>query len=506
MKREKASLAVREEGNEAPDASGAGLGSKEHGPEESSTAIRAALRRELKHHPPGSIDTAIKRSEGYLNKFCRGDSTVSIDLLLLTLERMGVSPGRFFANALAAPRTRDAALEDLARHGRLASGLERIERVARRLAREAQDESPSTPAPANSTEPTALLEQVLGCGIQEQRRRLRTARRYRTAAFARGYLEHLDARRYDRPREAARTAQIVALKLVPELPAPPAERLALELEALGVYASAQRMLGQFATAARALHIALRLARQANHGRLVAKLLQRAAYVLSDHARFDEAMEILDEAMVIYFDLEARLELGMVLVDRGFISNYKGEYEAAIKYLRRGLAIVTKEPECRPRTIVAGHQVLALAFRNAGDLEQADTSLVQAVDQFRDQGDINWAKLVWLHGDIAFARGTFSQAEYRFRQAKAVFDGTQSPDSALVSLDLARALLAQNKLVQANELAVQFAEYLRLFGRSKVISAAVTAFVRTALEGQVSMGRIEQLQRKIRGTLAQTKRP
>ena len=458
--------------------------------EESANAIRMALRALLRRHKPKAIDAAISRSVGYLNKYCRGDSRIPIDVLLSTLCVMGVDPGRFFANALNTPRERDRALQDIAGGGAIAPGLAAIEKATAQL--------PGGEPPIyqrGKVSPEQWVERVAACGVVEQRRRLRTAQRYRHPAFARAFLEHLDALRYDRPQEAARTAQVVATYLVPMVGGPPAERLALQLEAIGIYASAQRMLGLFATAARALRFALQLARDEPLPEMTAKLLQRSAYLLSDHALFTEAMELLDEAVVIYFDLQSELGLGMVSVDRGNMHYYQGEYKQAISVLSRSLDLLQADGPVIRRNRAAAYQILACCYQGLGDLDSTEKMLAESVRNAEREGEINKAKILWQVGAVALEKGFPAQAEKHLRQAQAILADRSTTDRALVALDLSRALVATGKSREAYEVALSMTEFLGPRRENKILDAALGRHLRNVLEGRLEskdLGKVRNL--------------
>ncbi|MCP3915423.1 MAG: hypothetical protein GY711_07700, partial [bacterium] len=214
-------------------------------------------------------------------------------------------------NALGTRVANDALLEDLERFGEIDSRLAAIEKATVEIE---LTEPPCRALPAIDVE--AMLAGVLACNGKEQRRRLGDTKRYRHPAFVAAYLEHLDDLRYDDPQQARLNVCVVAVKLIPKLPGPQRERIALQLKAIGVYAAVHRQKGEYATAARALRRALAAARAHGLKRTVGDLLQGAAYVLSAHGRYSDSMVLLDEALVIFYDLRSQAGRGRVQVDRG----------------------------------------------------------------------------------------------------------------------------------------------------------------------------------------------
>ena len=372
--------------------------------------VQTALDDELAKHwgRIGSIEAAVSRSEGYLRKFCRGNRTIPLDLLLESLQALGVDPATFFAKALGTRIDPDGFLRDLEQPGREAPALIKIEKATFKM--EAGDAQASArPPAAGSGRAGELVARMAGCTVKEQRRRLRTAARYRTREFAGVYLAHLDARRYDDPKAVAKLVEVVAIELVPAIPGPRRERLALQCRAIVLFAAAHRLLGGFPTALRAARFALELARKHSLEHETAKVLQRSAYLLADHGQFQQALILLREAFEIQFDLGARAEMGRVMTDRSFMMMSLGDHRASVRASERALELLPGIcPELR-QCYLATYQSLAYGCEQLGDLEGAEKWLAEAIDVFEEEGGINWAKLIWHQGRIAYARGDYAAA-------------------------------------------------------------------------------------------------
>ncbi len=461
---------------------------------ENARRIREVLGSELdkRQGQLGKINAAIGRGEGYLRKVARGSTSITVDLLLASLQTMGIDAGRFFANALQTRVHKEAVLEELERFGEIHPRLERIKEATARL----EASEPPAPAP-EPVDVEAMLAGFLECRGTEQRRRLGHAEKYRHPAFAAAYLEHLDALRYDDPKEARQNAEAVAVRLVPRLPGPQSERLALQLEAIGVYASALRQVGRFAMAARALRGALAVARRYGLRQCLAELLQRAAYVLSSHARHTDAMELLDEALAICFDLGSEVGLGRVQVDRGIQRFYLGEVRPAMAALEQALELLHGDSPRDSRNRLVAHQALAHCLHKLGDLEGAEAAAARAVAESKRAGQLYRAYLLWDHGSLALERDACEVAEKRLREAFELFGGTRDPNRALVALDLTKALVAQGKALEAVALAASMTEYLTAYHGNRYAEAAVSELVRTAVEGRLSLAAIERAREELR---------
>ncbi|MCP3957414.1 MAG: hypothetical protein GY719_06145 [bacterium] len=461
--------------------------------EENASRILSALDAELKrrHGHIAGADAGISRSEGYLARVRRGKTEITIDRLLKTLELIDVEPGLFFVNALRTPVSRDAVLKGLQVDGKVLAGLHRIEKATIAL-----EQAPDETERATGGDPGQLVARVAACGDKEQWRRLKNTTKYRTALFAAAFLDHLDSLRYDDPSAAARRAQTVALHFVPSLRCGRLRRLALQLTAIGVYASARRMTGSYATAARGLVFALDMAKRHGLATVAADLLQRAAYLLSDHGRFAEAMMLLDEALVIYFDAGSESDLGRVLVDRGHMFNYLGNYQAAIRAFSRALLHLKGDDPKMRRNQLAACMNRAISHRSLGDLDGMERSLEEALSYCGREGSINEAKVVWELGNVAMEGGAYALAETHFRSAYALFEREKTNDRIPLTLDLTKALVCQNQMGAAAGVALGMAQFLKNYRANSLLRAALTEFLRLVLAGQLSLPKVEELRAKV----------
>ncbi len=465
--------------------------------EECARRIRRALRAELDKRwgQLGAINAAIGHDNRYLTKVCLGVFPIRLDELLRALEIMAVDTGRFFANALGTPVDNDLLLEDLERLGEIDDRLEGIERATVQL----ELSEPLGPAPSIG-DVEELVSEMVACNFREERRRLGNTQKYCHPAFAAAYLEHLDALRYDDRRAACRNAGVVAVKLIPRLPGSRRERIALQLKAIGIFASAHRQKEDCATAARAIRFALALARSHGLKQTSAELLQRGAYVLSGTGRYRDAMKLLDEALVIVFDLDSQAGLARVQVDRGSHLYYLGEYRDAIAILEHALTLLPGESGDAGRNRLVGHQVLGRCFYRLGDVERAETAVAKAVAHSESAGKLYRASLLWDHGVIALERRSYDVAEERLRAAFQLFERLKDSSKALVALDLTKTLVLRGRNLEAVGLAATTADYLATFRGNRVAEAAVSEVMRTVVEGRISLDVVESVQEKLRSEL------
>ncbi len=467
--------------------------------EEARTRILEALRNEIRTNHWGQIgnkEALLGRSGGYFSKIHKRSFTISLDILLRALDIFDLDPQSFFGQALDIVSTPEHFLAELEHQGEMEPALQRIVRVTRTLEREPGDETVQekewSQAPAE-----ALVADVTGSPRAQQRRTLRSARKLRHSAFAQAYLDHLDALRYRRPKEAARLAETVATELVPRLRCPRERRLSLQCRAIGVFGSSHRMMEGFPTAARATRFALDLARKHELAPSTAELLQRGSYVLSDYGLFNHALLLLREALEIYFDRELRFGIGKTLVDRGIMFHYAGSYQNAVRALRRALDYFPERGAGLERNLQAVHYHLALVYTSLGDFDEAESWLREVSDTFAAAGGIPGARLVWHQGKILFAKGEHQAAEKLFRQACEVFENRGDPDGVLASLDLLKALLARGQAQEAQRIAVEMVTPLRRYRGRRIDEETWNEFVQAGLDGEITPSLIDRIEGRFR---------
>ncbi len=440
--------------------------------------LRSEARKRIGHI--GELEARASLQRGRLSELYSGRKTIKLEGFLEALDALEVEHAEFFSRVLGGFARPEQCLERLEVPADRDPAWTRIERATRRM--EASEPPPVDRLAAGA----AAVAEVAVCSVRKQQRRLRRGRKYRDPAFARAYLEHLDALRYDHAEEAAKLAATVAVDLVPKLPGPAAQRLSLQCLALGVFGSARRHKGRYSTAARALRQALELARCHRLHEDVATLLQRASYLLKDFGQFERALVCLREALEIFVDLDASAGVGRVLVDRAMMWWYLGDHETVVLILRRALCCLKGTEAELPRTHLTAYQLLAYASEQLGELDAAERYLEQGARAFAPRNEVDAAKLRWLHGNLTFQRGDYRRAEGLLQAARETLAASENPgQEALVSLDIADVLLAQDRLGEACALAQDMARLLECFEANRLAAQAIVKLIRPALAGKLS---------------------
>ena len=456
--------------------------------------LRESLHSEVRRNwgRIAEIESRLACSDGYLNKLCSGRNEFKLDFFLQTISALGLDPRAFFSRALGIyPRPKDY-LQELEESTESDRSLAKIVRAARQL--EASEPAPSQTGTAAID---ALLANLVSRPRGDQLRSLRRSLKYRHHAFAQAYLEHLDALRYDDAVEAAKLVTGVAVHLIPTLPGPQSQRLALLCRVLGIFGSARRLKGEFATAARAFGLALELSRRHQLHDETGDLLQRASYLLKDFGHFERALLLLNEALVIFVQLGSSRDIGRALVDHGMMNCYAGHYDTAVLDLQQALRYLEDGAGELSRNRLAAYQFLAYAFEQLGNLDDAEECLAKATQDFLSSHAVDTAKLRWLRGTLAFRRGDYLKSEELLRAAH---DTLASHENALqegvVILDLLRSLLAQGKNQEATHLATGMPHLLMKFRDNRLAEAAIVELISAAVAGQLN----EEIVREARAKL------
>ena len=173
------------------------------------------LRREWRASsvPTSKIEERLEICDGYFGKLCREEYNFKLPLFLRSIDALGLDPRAFFVRALDLQPEAEDILWQLEESGEVDRAFQRMAHATRELE--------ATEPPAADPRATAAAEDVAAVAAsprKEQLRRLSAFAKYRSHAFARAYLEHLDSLRYDDAELAARLATRVAVRLIPALP------------------------------------------------------------------------------------------------------------------------------------------------------------------------------------------------------------------------------------------------------------------------------------------------
>lgn len=468
--------------------------------------LRVALKSELQRNfgRIQEIERELSRSEGYLSKFCRGDISIPVDVLLDSLELLDTHPGRFFSRALGSSTNSYSALRDLADEAPDKSLTRILKSLDNQVARTVA--SPWTGPPEHFESPRfdptdkdrRLAEGILDCSGLEQRRRLKNAKRYRTSGFADLYIQSLIQLCYNSPRVAVKQAETVITDFLPELvDAHPIDKVNLILRCLAAWAFANRMIGQIPQAALALQVGIRISTRLELSATEGQLIRVGAYLLNDECAYADALQLLSQAMILFDELDQDIEVGKVQIQRGIIFNELGRDRSAEKAFHRALARLQSSDTSLARYRSAAFHGLARAARNSGNLDQAKLwhdRYLSSLDT--SMGLFVRGKALWEKGSLHYDKGELATAEQAFLESRDLLYACESPQAVMVCLDLTRVWLDQHRFEEAVELAEGMARLLNSFRKNKLNEAALLEYIRAAHEGRLSLALVEKMRRKM----------
>jgi tetratricopeptide (TPR) repeat protein len=224
----------------------------------------------------------------------------------------------------------------------------------------------------------------------------------------------------------------------------------------------------------------------------ALLLELKAPLRRVQGRFDEALELVAEAIAIYREVNEPHLQGRALMVNGLVLRYQGNLQAAADCFRTSLFLVDGTRE--PRLLVASQYNLIGCLEASGHAAEATTLIPEARRMFEAAGTrSDLLRLRWTEGRVAVLLGELAEAEAAFREVRESFLAEERAfDAAQVSLDLANLYLGQHRGEETKSLA---AELIPIFQSREVYSEALVAVLvlqRAAAMEQLTVDLVEEI--------------
>lgn len=297
--------------------------------------------------------------------------------------------------------------------------------------------------PAEST-PEELLAELAPLPMDEQERWVGTYERFANIHLVKRLAEMSHAVRYENPARMlhlANLARVVAEACTVEL-AGSAPRLADVRAQAGVhYANALRLAGRLREAEGAFASAQGFC-DAGTGDppLRASLLERMISLRISQRRFDQAIEVADEATRIYRELGETQSVASTMVQMAIAQLFSGTPEAAIRTLNRAIPMIDHEGD--PHLLLAASHNLIRCYIELEQPEQALSIYFEIRDLYREfQDPLIAVRAGWQEGQILRDLGHLRAAEAALAGARQGFlDRGLFYETAVVSLDLSAVYL------------------------------------------------------------------
>jgi tetratricopeptide (TPR) repeat protein len=283
----------------------------------------------------------------------------------------------------------------------------------------------------------------------EQLRRVSLGVRFADPDLVETLIGRCHAARYQSPKKMlhlGRLAHLAAEACTIQTVGCP-ERLAdLQAQAWGFYGNAQRVCGNVPEAEEALAIAFRkLAEGSNSPRLKGVLMTQASALRILQSRFGEAIQLAEEAGIIFRDLGETQILARMMVQKAIALLYSGETERAAEILRQAMPLIDQEED--PRLFLATHHNLARCYIDLDRPDEALALFVESKPLYQQCKDpLILLRATWQEGLLLREIGHLENAESALLRARKGFtEQGLAYETAMISLDLADVYAKGNRM-------------------------------------------------------------
>jgi transcriptional regulator with XRE-family HTH domain len=229
-----------------------------------------------------------------------------------------------------------------------------------------------------------------------------------------------------------------------------------------------------------------------------RMLDLEASLRREERRFQEALELLDQALATKRINSAAT--ARILLNKEFIFDQMGDLHGALAALRQAITFVETSGDSR--------LPFALRFKIANNLcqlgccEEAVSELPKVRELAEEQGnELDLIRVQWLEARVAAKQGKTEQAITNLEQVRQDFTARELPyDAALASLDLAALLLEAERTTEVRNLARALAWIFQAQGITREALAALTFFCDAAQRETATV----ELTRQVIAELERTK--
>lgn len=207
-------------------------------------------------------------------------------------------------------------------------------------------------------------------------------------------------------------------------------------------------------------------------------------------RYGEALELLDDAIALYREVNESHRHGRALIVKGLTLQYQGDPEAAADCFRTSLFLLDGPRE--PRLLLMSQCNLISCLNLSGRAAEAALLLPEAkalIEQAGKRSDV--LRLAWIEGRVQTSLEQWSAAEETFQWIREAFaeDGLVF-DAALVSLYLAGVYIRQGKTAEVKRLAEEMLPVFRSRDIHREALAALIVFHKAAEMEQLTLDLVE----------------
>jgi tetratricopeptide (TPR) repeat protein len=261
--------------------------------------------------------------------------------------------------------------------------------------------------------------------------------------------------------------------------------------------NARRVLGELRSAEDAFLKAESCLARSTSGNveIQAEILDLQSSLRRAQRRLDQALDLVDEALVLYLQAGEAHGVGKLLLQKAKILEETGALTEAIDLLRR----VTDEidPVREPQLVLYSRFNLLSCLVSAERFTEAEALLpeIRAVETAQP---LDRVRLRWIEGLIDLGLGRLGPSEAAFREVQREFLERQMGfDAALVSLDLARLYAQEGCTEDLKRLAAELMPIFQSRDVSREAILALLMFQRACEEERLTVDLVRQFSAHLR---------
>lgn len=335
-----------------------------------------------------------------------------------------------------------------------------------------------------------LLEELKGHPTERWPELFDRDSRFLSAALAGEIIDHSRAVGYREPLRAVQLARR-ALELIDRLPAELYGDSLLDdlrLRAWTRVGTGYRLAGELALAESAFRHAERWKDDTPDPQEKAGYLYLLGLLRKDQRRFDEALELFEDARRLSVEIDDRDRLMQLLISTGSLHVERGDAEEALPALLDALNLIDDRTDSRVALFARSN--LAHCFVELGDYAGARRIFESCRAEYAASED-SFVRLraLWMDGRIESGLGDIERAESCLTAARQGYlERGQHYDAALVSLHLAEVYARTGRSSEVKVLAEEMADEF-LAQDIPAEAMAALAFFRQAVEQERATGKL-----------------
>lgn len=229
----------------------------------------------------------------------------------------------------------------------------------------------------------------------------------------------------------------------------------------------------------------------------ARLLDLKASLRRAQRRFEEALKLLDEVVVICRKTHDQHGEGRALIGKALIYDYAGEPEQAVPLLSEALAKVDRS--CEPRLTFSILNNLTRCLVGLGEYEKAEALLPEARQAAIEIGtEDDRTRSLWVEGTLDLGTRRLGPAEEKLQTVRDRYvEMGIGYNAALVSLDLAKVYLLQGRTQETKRLAAEMHPIFVSREVQREAIAALLVFQQAAEQETASLHLIDEVIRSVK---------